>query len=117
MIEGSSWLRLQSAEPQAEQKSFENPLGGAHAPTRSSPWVTFREPGAIRAPTEAAVPERCWQRVQWQYPAGPSGSVISKRTPPHMQLPVSIRAGYCRTGSRAALQLSEPWRYASTAST
>jgi predicted phosphodiesterase len=43
---------------------------------------------------DAAVPVRRWQRLQWQYPAETSGSVTSKRTPPHRQPPVSMRAGY-----------------------
>jgi len=47
-----------------------------------------KEPGPIRACAEAAVPVRRWQRVQWQYPAPSGSSVISKRTPPHMQCPV-----------------------------
>ena len=42
----------------------------------------------MRADGAAAVPVRRWQRVQWQYPAETSGSVTSKRTPPHMQPPV-----------------------------
>jgi hypothetical protein len=34
------------------------------------------------------VPVRRWHRVQWQYPASNSGSVISNRTDPHRQPPV-----------------------------
>lgn len=46
------------------------------------------DPGTIRADTAAALPVRRWQRVQWQYAADTSGSVISKRTPPQRQPPV-----------------------------
>jgi hypothetical protein len=40
--------------------------------------VTIRsDPGTVRACGDAAVPVRRWQRVQWQYAAETSGSVIS----------------------------------------
>jgi hypothetical protein len=46
----------------------------------SWPLTTRTDPGAARAEAAAAVPERCWQRVQWQYSAPSSGASISKRT-------------------------------------
>ncbi len=67
ITEGSSWLRLHSALPQLEQKSFAKPpSGGRQALISSSPETTRSEPGAIRADGAAAVPVRRWQRVQWQ---------------------------------------------------
>ena len=79
---GSSGLRDQSAPPHAEQKSFANPSGGSKERTSSSPTVTRSEPGTTRPEIAAAVPVRRWHRVQRQYPASMSGSVISNRTPP-----------------------------------
>src|SRR5438094_7538731 len=90
---GSSGLWLHSAPPQAEQKCFETPSGGSYARISSSPERIRSEPGAIRALAAAAVPVRRWQRVQWQYPAETSASVISNRTPPQRQPPVSGRSG------------------------
>ena len=63
---GSTGLRLQSADPQAEQNTFGNPPGGSYARKSSSPEMIRSEPGTIRADADAAVPVRRWQRVQWQ---------------------------------------------------
>ena len=63
---GSSPGRLQSALPQTEQKSFVAPSGGSNAWISSSPLSTRSDPGTITAFTDAAVPVRRWQRVQWQ---------------------------------------------------
>ena len=54
------------AEPQSPQKSFARPPSGSQRRTRSRPLTTRSDPGAGRAEAAAAVPERCWQRVQWQ---------------------------------------------------
>ncbi len=45
----------------------------------------------MRPLTEAAVPVRRWQRVQWQYIEASKGSVTSKRTAPQLQPPVMGR--------------------------
>ena len=42
----------------------------------------------MRAEGAAAVPVRCWQRVQWHQDALTSGASISKRTAPQPQPPV-----------------------------
>jgi hypothetical protein len=47
--------------------------------------------GDVRALTDAAVPVRRWQRVQWQYMEAWKGSVTSKRTAPQLQPPVMGR--------------------------
>jgi predicted phosphodiesterase len=103
MTSGSSGLRLQSAEPQAEQYTFEKPSGGSNDSSSSSPDVMRSDPGTMRPEMDAAVPVRRWQRLQWQYPAETSGSDMSKRTPPHRQPPVSMPARYacaCRQCTR-----------------
>ena len=38
---------------------------GRYSRSSASPCTMRSEPGAIRADTEAAVPVRRWQRVQW----------------------------------------------------
>jgi hypothetical protein len=43
----------------------------------SAPFVHVRLPGFTRAWADAAVPVRRWQRVQWQYEALNSGSLIA----------------------------------------
>ena len=63
---GSSGLRLQSAEPQAEQNTFGNPSGGSYDREQLLARKIRSEPGTIRADADAAVPVRRWQRVQWQ---------------------------------------------------
>ena len=63
--------------------------------------MTIRsDPGAIRACTEAGVPVRRWQRVQWHQLAETSEASISKRTAPHMQPPVSGSSGTSRSLGR-----------------
>jgi hypothetical protein len=63
---GFSGLRLQSWDPQAEQKTFVKPSAGSNARRSSSPAVTASEPGTMCACADAAVPVLRWQRVQWQ---------------------------------------------------
>jgi hypothetical protein len=46
------------AEPQVEQKTFENPSGGSYERSNSSPARMRSDPGAILADAEAAVPVR-----------------------------------------------------------
>ncbi len=55
-----------SDEPQRPQKSLAAPSGGSHRRTSSLPATMRSDPGARRALGDAAVPERRWQRVQWQ---------------------------------------------------
>ena len=81
--------RAKTAEPQSPQNTFSRPSPAHQARRRSSPAVTETDPGTIRADAAAAVPDRCWQRVQWQYAEATSGALISKRTAPHPQPPVS----------------------------
>jgi hypothetical protein len=77
-IPGSVGERLQSALPQAEQKHFGQPWSpGTHSRTSSGPATIRNDPAATRAWAEAAVPERRWQRVQWQYEAETGGASIS----------------------------------------
>ncbi len=84
-----SGLRLKSAPPHSEQKHLSAPPSdGRQHLTRLSPCTMRSEPGATLACADAAVPVRRWQRVQWQYVIAPSGSRISKRTPPQRQPPV-----------------------------
>ena len=59
-------LRLNRLDPQSAQKSFSKPRSGANARTRCSPSVTRRRSPSTRTCTEAAVPVRRLQRVQWQ---------------------------------------------------
>ena len=63
---GRAGSRLNRAPPQSRQKSLAQPPSGSQAPIRSSPDVIRRDPGAIEAFADAAVPVRRWQRVQWQ---------------------------------------------------
>ena len=67
MISGSSGLWLQSAEPQAEQNTFENPSRRIARPDQ-----LFARLDAAASPERCAprptppVPVARWQRVQWQ---------------------------------------------------
>jgi hypothetical protein len=47
--------------------------------------------GSTRADAPAFVPERRWQRVQWQYTATEGGASSAKRTVPQPHPPVSGR--------------------------
>ena len=85
----SSGSRLNSAEPQSPQNHFSAPPSGFHARSRSSPVRIWNEPGSTRALTEAPVPVRRWQRVQWQYWAETGGAVTSNVTAPQPHPPVS----------------------------
>jgi len=58
--------------------------------TSSSPCRKRSEPGSIRACADAAVPDRRWQRVQWQYVIETGGSASSNRTPPQRHPPVDM---------------------------
>ena len=55
-----------ATDPHAVQNTLAKPSSGSYARMCSSPASTRSEPGAIRAPGDAAVPVRRWQRVQWQ---------------------------------------------------
>ena len=63
---GSEGWRLKTADPQSPQNHFSHPLSGRHARSLSSPETILNEPGCARAATDAPVPVRRWQRVQWQ---------------------------------------------------
>ena len=76
-IPGSAGERLQSALPQAEQKHFGQPWSGTHSRTSSGPATIRNDPAPHGPAAEAAVPERRWQRVQWQYEAETGGASIS----------------------------------------
>src|SRR4051794_32993396 len=97
-VESGAWL--QSAEPHSPQNALANPSSGCHSLMRSCPAAIRTAPGSTRTFADAAVPVRRWQRVQWQYcDAMKRDSSTSKRTPPHMQPPVSMapqRSGHLR---------------------
>ena len=85
-------MRLNRAEPQSPQKNLAAPpAGGSHERMRSSPCTMVNASGVVRPLTEAAVPVRRWQRVQWQYIEATNGSLTSKRTAPQLQPPVMGR--------------------------
>jgi hypothetical protein len=58
--------RLYTADPQQPQNHFSQPPSGRHARSLPSPEVILNERDSTRAVTEAPVPVRRWQRVQWQ---------------------------------------------------
>ena len=87
--------RLKRAEPQRPQKSFSKPPSGAQTRSSSFPETSRTLPGSARPFADADVPERRWQRLQWQYDAERSGFASSKRRAPQPQAPV-------RTARRAA---------------
>jgi hypothetical protein len=79
--------------PHSTQNDFTQPSSsGRQERSCSSPSVIRNDPGSMRAVTEKALSLRRWHRLQWQYRAPRNGRVISKRTAPHMQRPVSGEA-------------------------
>jgi hypothetical protein len=58
--------RLNRADPQRPQNPFSHPPSGAQTRTSASPATKRNAPGTIAALTDAEVPVRRWQRVQWQ---------------------------------------------------
>ena len=76
-------------EPHTEQNVFALPSSGWYVRTRSSPQViriaTVRTP-PFAVPTP---PEIFLQVVQWQNERVVNGSLTTKATPPHWQLPCS----------------------------
>src|SRR6266581_6036429 len=52
-----------------------------------------RRKSSVLTPISAAnaEPETLWQRLQWHSSKGPLTPAISKRTPPHKQLPLIIQ--------------------------
>src|SRR3954447_14680315 len=75
-------------EPQCAQNALDiPPPGGRNTRVLSSP-ATNRNPSRGTRPwAEAELPECLRQREQWQKFARRNGTVISKRTAPHRQLP------------------------------
>src|SRR5688572_13833991 len=85
---GSSGLIVWVWLPHSAQKAFRQPSPGSQTRTLSSPAMTEKAPGGQSAVVECVVPERRWQRLQWQYRAATNGSVVETCTAPHMQRPV-----------------------------
>jgi hypothetical protein len=75
--------------PHSTQKLLIQPSPGSQERTCSSPAVIEKLPGGDSAVIERAVPERRWQRLQWQSRAPMNGACTAARTAPHMHRPVS----------------------------
>ncbi len=82
--------------PQSAQKALSQPSPGSQMRTRSSPAVTEKLPGGESAVIERVVPERRWQRRQWQWTEPTNGSATWISTAPHWQRPLIGYSGVIR---------------------